>query len=125
MNKLQKLLTGASTAIKGARAKFISEDMMFAQKKVVETLEENRRALERKLNSLNDLYPDSELSLRVVKKDFDPEEWARDTQNIKVQLINNEVELAVAKETHAEWFTELPKTVKKAPAVKKTPAKTE
>ena len=52
------------------------------------------------------MYPNSELSLRVVRKEFDTNQWAEDTQNVKVELLNNEIELATAQETYDEWFDE-------------------
>lgn len=106
MNKFITNLTASSDNIKSARAALISENAEASQRKLIETLKEIKRKLEGQKLALSDLYPDSELSLLVTKTSFDADKWARDLQNIKVSLLNNQVELKSAQETFDEWFTE-------------------
>lgn len=120
MNKLRKLLTSGASVIRGVRANLVSEDMQHAQVKLIDRLKEERRRLERKKLSLSDLYSDSELSLKVVKKDFNADSWSTDMQNVSVALLNNEIELTVAKNTFDEWFEE---TITRAPAKRRRVSK--
>lgn len=43
-----------------------------------------------------------------VKNDFDPAEWARDMQKVKVDLAMLDVELKITKEIYDAWFKEIP-----------------
>ncbi len=106
MNKFVKTLSQSNSKIKEARAKIIAADAQFAQENIVRNLETEKRKLDGKLLSLTDLHPDSELSLRVVRKDFDAEQLFQDIQNTKVDLANKTVELQLANETSKEWFGE-------------------
>lgn len=105
-NKLMTALTQNGNAIKATRAQVIAEDMESAQSKLVQKLKDEKRSIERNLMSLSDFYPDSELSLRVVKDSFDANKWAHDTQNLEVSLLNKTVELKAAQATYDKWFKE-------------------
>lgn len=104
LNKFETNLIASSKTIKANRARAISEDVENAQSEIVRKLTQEKRDLTRKLDSLSDLYPDSELSLRVVKDSFNAAEWASEVQALKVELANKTVELSLAKETYDEWF---------------------
>lgn len=106
MNKLQKMLNSTSKEVRGARAKLLTDSMRRAQDRLVMDLEEAYDKAQENLNSLSDVYPNSEMSLRIVSKDFDPRAWVKDTQALKVELETRKLELDLAKETLAEWFEE-------------------
>lgn len=104
MNKFIQNLTKGNAAIKEARANIIGEDALDAQTQILDNLKREKRELDRKLLELTDMYPDSELSLRVVKKDFNAKELFKDIQETKVDLLAKKVELTLAEETYKEWF---------------------
>ena len=114
MNKFAKMLGSSSKEIRGARATLLSEDARFAQEELVRTLESEKRDLDRKLVAATDLYPDSELTLMVTRKDFEAKAWVSHIQKLKVALTAKNIELNLAKETYAEWFTEVPVKEKSA-----------
>ncbi len=104
MNKFAKLLSGSSKEIRGARATILADDARFAQEELVRNLEAEKRELNRKLVAATDLYPESELSLMVTRKDFDPKAWTKRIQELKVAIAEKQVELDLATETFTEWF---------------------
>lgn len=106
MNKLQKMLVSSSKEIKGIRAKILNDSMKRAQDRLVMDLEEEYDDMKERLNSLSDVYPNSEMTLRIVSKDFDPKKWVKDTQQLKIDLEAKRLELDIAKETLKEWFVD-------------------
>ena len=114
MNKFGKLLGSSSKEIRGARAILLSDDARFAQEELVRNLEAQKRELDRSLIAVTDLYPESELTLMVTRKDFNPKAWVSKIQSLKIEVAEKEIELSIAKETYDEWFVELPVTSKKA-----------
>jgi len=114
MNKLQKMLKASSKEIRGIRGDLLSNNIKREQSRLVMDLEDELETMKEKLNSLNDLYPNSEMTLRIVSKDFNPKAWVQDIQKLKVDVKMKEVELAIAKETTDEWFEELPEEEVKA-----------
>lgn len=107
MNKLQKMLVASSKEIKNVRAELLTKSMKRAQERLVMTLEEEYDDAKSRLESLSDVYPNSEMTLRIVSKDFDPKKWVTDTQNLKVDLEAKKLELDIAKETYNQWFEEI------------------
>jgi hypothetical protein len=105
-NKFISNLTQAGQQIKEQRAQLIAEDAEAAQSKLLETLKDEERSLKRKLMTLSDIYPDSELSLLVTKDKFDATQWAKDMQDVKISLLNKQVEIKAAQLTYDEWFKE-------------------
>lgn len=103
-NKFIKMLSASNAEIKGARAKIVSEDVIDASESLLQKLRKEKRDLERKLLGLSDFNRDSELSLQVVKKNFNAATWITDVQNTKVELANKTIELEIAQSTHDEWF---------------------
>jgi len=106
MNKFQKNLTASNSEIKAARAKAIAESAAAEQRSIILELEGELRKLNNQKMDLEDLSPDSELSLRPARGDFDAVTWVRKMQNIKVAILNKEIELQVATETENEYFLE-------------------
>lgn len=106
MNKFEKMLSADNKTIKAARAKIVAEDIKDAQDEVVRNLRQEKRDFERRLIQLSDLSPDSEFSLKVIKDNFNAKEWAKETQAIKIELANKQVELELAEATYNEWFSD-------------------
>ena len=105
-NKFISNLTASNSEIKAARAKMVGEDVLDASEELLRNLKQEKRDLERRLLNLSDMNRDSELSLKVVKDNFDAKAWIKEIQDIKVELANKEVELQLAQDTHKEWFEE-------------------
>ena len=103
-NKFQQLLAGSSKDIREQRANMIATQTQKVQETLVRNLMDERDKLEWKLMELTDISRDSDFSLMVTKKDFNADEWARNVQTLKVQLLDNEIQLTTAKETLKEWF---------------------
>lgn len=104
-NKFISSLTASNKDIKEARARRVSEDAYDSMDELVRDLKKEKRELERRLDNLSDMNRDSELSLKVIKDNFDAKAWGKEIQEIKVALKMKEVELAVAEETFEEWFS--------------------
>jgi len=102
--KFEIMLEGSNQQIKSTRAKILMEMSMAAQEKIVRELREEKRTMELELMNLTDIYPDSELSLLVVKKDFDPRDVFEKIQDLKIRLTNKGIELKIAEDTYDEWF---------------------
>lgn len=103
-NKFITVLTASNSTIKEARAKIVSEDVFDASDELTRSLKQEKRELERRLLNLSDMNRDSELSLKVVKDNFDAKAWIKEIQEVKVALAMKDVELKLATETHNEWF---------------------
>lgn len=114
MNKFAKMLSSSSKEIRGIRASMLAEDSRFAQEDLVRNLESEKREIERQLIEVTDLHPDSELTLMVTRKGFDPKAWTSKIQELKVALAAKTIEVELAKETYKEWFEELPAKPAKA-----------
>ena len=106
MNKFQSVLKASSKDIKEARARIASENAKDAAEELVRDLRKQQRSLELSLDNLTDLNRDSELSLKVVRDDFNAGAWMRNVQATKVALANKKIEVAIAEETFQEWFGE-------------------
>ena len=122
MGKFNSLLNSSASTIKGVRAALVTETAQFEQEELVRTLGTQLRNKKNALLTITDIYPNSTLSLSVVKPEFDAKAWVRDIQNLKVEIANLKVELELAEETMTEWFgEETPKVVaeKKIVAPKK------
>lgn len=103
-NKFTKNLQASHKDIRGKRAELISSDAEDAQNDLVRELQQKKRDLERKLLNLEDLSPDTELSLKPTKGDFDAKSWVREVHKTKVELVLLEKELEIAEGTQSEYF---------------------
>ena len=103
-SKFRKMLEANKQSIKEARANILEGMSRDAQDKIVRELKEKRRSIELQLLNKTDVYPDSELSLEVVKKDYDPTNTFVEIQKLKLDLVNIDVEIETAVETRKEWF---------------------
>lgn len=103
-NKFTKNLTLSYKDIRGKRAEFISDDAQNAQEELIRDLQTKKRAFEKKLLNLEDLSPDSEMSLHPTKGSFDGKQWVKEIQDTKVNLQLLEVQLTIANATYDEYF---------------------
>lgn len=113
MSKFQNNLTLSYKDIRGKRASLITEDVKIAQEDVIKNLSDQKRSLERKLLDLEDLSPDSEMSLHPGRKEFNPVNWVNQVQDTKVTLEIVERKLTIAKDTYEEFFGEVKTTTRK------------
>lgn len=112
MGKFNSLLNSGASTIKGVRAALVTETAQFEQEELVRTISTQLRNKKNALVAITDIYPNSTLSLEVVKSNFDAKTWVREIQSLKVEIANLTVELELANETMTEWFgEETPKTV--------------
>ena len=106
MSKFQNNLTISYREIRGKRAALITEDVKIAQEDLIRSLTDEKRTLERELLDLEDLSPDSEMSLHPGKKEFNAVHWVNRMQDLKITLALNKQKLAIALETSEEFFSE-------------------
>lgn len=106
MKKFERMLTRDGDKVMAARANSVSSLAEMAQTALVNRLEKRKIELEMKKQELLDMSPDNRYSLRVGEN-FQADQWVSDYQNIGINIINNEVELKVAKQTFAELFTDV------------------
>lgn len=112
MKKTAAKLFMTNEKIKEQRGLAVAEDMFFANERTIRAFEDERRVMTRRLATLNDFHVDSELSLKVVNDTFDATEWDTESQAIGVALMNNEIELKVAKARRDQFFSdETPETL--------------
>lgn len=106
MNKFQSVLRASSKDIKENRARIASENAKDAAEDLVRRLRKDLRNLESQLDHMTDLNRDSELSLKVLRDDFNANTWMQTIQNVKVAIANKKIEVAIAESTFEEWFGE-------------------
>lgn len=105
-NKFVSSLSVSNSAIKEQRAHILGADAETAAKEEIISLEKDVRFIQRELLQLTDFYPDSELSLKAAKDDFDTKAWAKKMIKFKLDLELKQAELKSAKEFYDEWFAE-------------------
>jgi hypothetical protein len=106
MNKFVQNLTQSGDGIKQQRAELLGSQAKTAQSNLVNRLTNERDTLKLQLDSLQDLSPDTTISLKPGGDNFNAGNWVNQIQNLKVQLLNKEIELKVANDTYTEWFGE-------------------
>jgi len=104
MNKFIKNLTLANKDIIEKRALALSEDAKAEQGVLIVEFETELRVLKRKLMDLEDLSPESKVTLKATKDAFDAKLWVRDLHATKIEIRLVEEELETAKETYEEYF---------------------
>lgn len=108
MNKFIKNLTLSDSGIKEKRARILGEQAKTAQQDLVTRLTKEKNSLDLKLDSLQDLAPDQNTSLRPGGENFNADTWVNQIQDTKIELLNKQIELKIATETFTEWFTAAP-----------------
>lgn len=106
MNKFEFTLTQGSEFIISERTKIASAEGKAESEDIIRELESEVRSIESKLLNETDIYPDSKMSQAAVKQGFNAKTMFRNIQKLKVELEIKNRELAIAKETHREYFLE-------------------
>lgn len=106
MNKFTTMLAASHKSIKESRARLISEDTADAQEDLVRRLKKDGRDIEREIMKLEDLAPDSTLSLNPTKDSYDADEWVKQMQDAKIKQLNIKIQLKLAIETSTSWFND-------------------
>jgi hypothetical protein len=96
MNKFATGIVQDASSIKKQRATALGKETADAQIDLIRALEKEKRELDNELMNLTDL--------RSASKNFNATTWVKKLQEIKVELLNVEVQLEVAFETQKEWF---------------------
>jgi hypothetical protein len=104
-NKFTKVLTQSFPELRAQRADNQSSMVEVSQMNLINSLKNQYLTLQNKLESLTDLGPSTTVDLKGPN--IDPQQWVKDVQGIKVQLLEVEVQLNIAIETYEEWFTEV------------------
>lgn len=102
-------LKKSNKQIKSARAEIIADEAKSSMLKQVMETEEKVRALKRKKMNLEDLSPDSSMSLNPVKGDFDAASWSKNLIQVRLAIVLAEQEQKIAKETYDEYFESISK----------------
>jgi hypothetical protein len=106
MNKFVTGLVQDATGIKKQRATSLGKETADAQIDLIRALEKEKRDLENELMNLTDLSPENEFDLRPTSKNFNASTWVAKLQEIKVSLLEVQIQLNVAFATQKEWFEE-------------------
>ena len=107
-------LTKSNTEIKATRAERIAKATEKSQRALVDKLDAEVDKLRARMEDLEDLSPDTELSLQPVRDgEFNSENWTKEMQKVQIELANKGFELTIAKKTYAKYFTEEEEEAKK------------
>ena len=106
MNKFVQQLTASDSGIKTRRATTFGNQAKTAQEKLILELRGEKEELEGKMSKLEDLGPDTTISLKPVGETFDAATWVSEMQETKVALLEVGIRLEVAEKTLKEWFTD-------------------
>lgn len=110
MNKFTKLISEGADKTLQRRAESVGTAAEIAQQSLVNKLKLEKSNLELKLMNLTDLAPDSKDSLRPCEPNWNANTWATELQRVKQDLYNVKIQLSLAEETYAEFFTDDEKT---------------
>ena len=106
-NLFVKNLTKSNNEIKATRAERIAKAAEKSQRSLVDKLDAEVDKLKARMEDLEDLSPDTELSLQPVKDgEFNSDNWVAEMQRTQIALANKELELEIAKRTYEKYFTE-------------------
>jgi hypothetical protein len=103
-NKFTRNLQLSNKEIKDKRAAMIGEDASIAQTEIIQEIVARKRKLDRRLLNLEDMSPESTMSLNPGRADFIAANWAKEVQFTKCELKMVNIELEVALETNDEYF---------------------
>lgn len=106
MNKFVTGLVQDAPGIKKQRAISTGKEAADAQIDLIRELEKEKRILENELLNLTDLSPENEYDLRPTAKNFNATAWCKKLQEIKVSLLEVQIQLNVAFGTQKEWFAD-------------------
>lgn len=102
--KFQTILAQDPSQALSQRSFILFEDTKSEQEELLRTLRAEKRVLDMKILNLVDLSPENRDSLRPGGEKFSSKNWVKEMQNVKIQLLNKQVEIQAAEETLEEWF---------------------
>lgn len=106
MNKFAKTLSASDKSIKEARAQMLADTTILEVEAKCSSLKREVNSLKNKITQLTDLAPDNTYSLRPGGKDYNPVKWIEELHQTKLDLKLKAIELEVAEEIKAEWFSD-------------------
>ncbi len=107
MNKFIRTIVGTADGIKGQRATVLATQAKQAHEAIIADLKRKLSGLDLQLIQITDLAPDTTDSLRPGNG-FNPSQWAKAVQALKVEIHQVKIELGIAEETYADWFADVP-----------------
>lgn len=108
MNKFITAIAGTAEGIKRSRAEAAATQAKLAQESLINELSKTVNVLEAALVNTLDIGPDTSDSLRPVGPNFDATAWVQEVHSLKTSIADAKEKLAIAQETHTEWFSETP-----------------
>ena len=117
-------LVSSNYAVKAKRANVVNEAAQAEYTQVILQLEATKRDINSKIFALEDMGPSQTTSLRVTEMGFDAKAWVKAQQELRLEMLLVDQELAVAKETYNYYFTATEEVEDEIKAGKK-PVKTE
>jgi len=107
MNKFEKSINLNGPGVLIERGKIVVSNAKRAQEDKVRFWENKIDELKMKVLTLCDIAPDNTQSLKLTGKVVDsPTQWADELHQTKKEIKLAEIELQIAKDNLAEWFTD-------------------
>tara|TARA_R110000851_G_scaffold71614_1_gene159188 strand:- start:7193 stop:7531 length:339 start_codon:yes stop_codon:yes gene_type:complete len=103
-NQFEKNLTLGHTAIRNKNAKELTLNVEDSSTEFLRVKYAERRSLERKMQSLNNIHPSSTTTLDVTFEGFDADVWVRSMSETKYKLAILNQKIALDEETHKQYF---------------------
>ena len=104
-NLFERNLSSSNKDIKIQRAKIFGEDAMNSQMVLIMSLKDAKRELKRKIMNLEDLSPDTAMSLNPVRGEFNPKTWVTNLHTSLLEMKEVDEELEVAINTYNKYFS--------------------
>jgi len=95
MNKFHSILSRSGDNILKDRAESVAKLAEMSQDTLVKKLTKDKIQLEFRQKELLDMSPDNRYSLKIGE-DFNSDKWVQEYHKVSLNLLENEVELAVA-----------------------------
>ena len=105
-NKFQQVLNQSVAGIKEVRGKIINQQAETNAKMVIFEAEKELNDMKSRYLSLTDIYPDSQMTLRVTSDNFDSKTWFADAARLQVEIELKEQEVDIYKKEYDKWFGE-------------------
>lgn len=103
-NKFIKLISNNGSQTLVRRAETLATAAEIAQQNIINTLKQEKSALQMKIMNLTDFAPETTDSLRPGDKDWDAKQWAVELQKTKQDLYYVDIQLSIAEGTYDEYF---------------------
>lgn len=99
---LASMLSPDTASVRQRRALALVQRINLEQSALVTDLQRRQADLRAKLEDLSDLAPDDTTSLKFGSRDFDPKQWVKEVQEVKLALVQVDFELDIAQTTLKE-----------------------